>query len=109
LALGCLHAGPLRSHLTTGKSDLCFERGYLSASLAQLQFIRHRINDQERSASLNILVIGYEDLNDASADFRRHRRAVGKYTRIMCSRASVNGENDEDAESDRESDSDCRN
>src|ERR1700679_4086852 len=78
----------------------------LRQARAQVEFVRRRINDEERRALSNILIIRYEDLDNSSTDLRRHRRAVGKDTRIVCARPSIDREDDENAEDD--SQSDCR-
>jgi len=95
LAFGRLGAGTLGGDLTSGESDLRLESGHLSARLAQLQFIWHWINDEERRTLCNILIIGHEDLHNTSTDLRGHRCAVGKDARIVRARAPIDREDDE--------------
>ncbi len=90
--------------MTSRQSDLCLESGHLSARLAQLQFIWHWINDEERRTLRNILIIGHEDLDNTSTDLRRHRCAVGKDARIVRARAPIDREDDENAQNDGQSD-----
>src|SRR6202041_20857 len=103
LAQRRLDAGTLGGDLATRQSNLCLERGHLSARLAQLQFIWHWINDEQRRTLCNILIIAHEDLDNTSADLRGHRCAVGKDARIVRARAPIDGEEDQNAQNDSQS------
>ena len=106
LAFSGLDARTLGRDLASRQRDLCFQRSHLRACLPQLKFIRRRIDDEQRRTLCNILIIGHEDLDNTSTDFRRHRCAVGKDARIVRARAPIDREDDENAENDGESD--CR-
>src|SRR5258706_7266342 len=109
LAFGRLDARTLGRDLTSRQSDLCLESGHLSARLAQLQFIWHRINGEQRRTLCNILIIGHEDLDNTSTDLRRHRRAVGTDARIVRATAPIDREDDENAQNDGQYDCDRSN
>ena len=106
LNLGGLRAGALRAHLASGESDLRLERGHLGPSLRQLKFIRLRVDEQQRIAFFNRLVIGDHDSHDTSIDLRCHRGAIGKDPCIVSSGASIDLEYDGDRQYERRYDGD---
>src|SRR4029077_9596554 len=53
---------------------------------------RNRIDQNERAALGNVLVVGNADANDASVDFGGHRRAEGKQPRVVGARPPVDCE-----------------
>jgi len=95
LAFRRLYARTLCGDLASSQSDLRPKSSHLSASLAQLQLIRHRINDEQRRTFCDILIICHEDPNNASTDLRGHCCAVGEDARIVRAGAPINLEDDQ--------------